>query len=73
MTIRRCVAIVTDRDDDIKNMKPDMTVTTSEHVWRQIMAKEKSAVVAAMTSSLKVDPSVAKLGEFFGYFDLERE
>jgi len=73
VTIRRGIAIVNDKQEDIDLIKPDITVTTTETVWRQIVAKEKSALAAAATGSIKVEPGIAKLAEFFANFDLSQD
>ena len=49
--------------------KFDLVVTTTDAVWRQIMAKDKSAAIAVLKKELEVHPSAMKLQSFMSYFD----
>jgi len=70
-TIRKGIAIA--REDPKGKVDYDLTVTTTETVWRQIVAKERTAPAAALTGALKVAPGITWLGTFFSYFDLPNE
>ena len=48
-----------------------MKVETSEGVWREVMAKQRSAVAAGMLGELRVTPGITTLATFFEYFDTE--
>jgi len=50
----------------------DLTVTTSEPVWRGILAKDKSPSMAAMKGEIEVNPGILSLQHFMGYFDTEQ-
>ena len=49
----------------------DMKVETSEGVWREVMAEQRSAVTAGLRGELRVTPGITTLATFFGYFDTE--
>ena len=55
--------------EDDEETKFDLVVTTTDIVWRQIMAKDKSAAIAIMKRELEVKPSALKLQSFMSYFD----
>ena len=48
-----------------------MEVETSEGVWREVMAQQKSAVTAGIMNELRVNPGITTLATFFSYFDTE--
>ena len=50
---------------------PDLTVTTASTVWRDILAKERTAVTAGLTGALVVEPSIRSLATFFQFFDTD--
>ena len=70
VVIRRGVCVVTKLDGDTDQVV-DMTVVTTETVWRDVMSKERTAVAAHLTGELSVDTGITKLGTFFSYFDTE--
>jgi hypothetical protein len=49
----------------------DLEVKTTDTIWRQIMAKDKSAAVAVLKGDLVCNPGVSNLGTFMGYFDTD--
>ena len=51
--------------------KVDLEVVTKEMVWREVMAKERTALTANMTGELSVSPNITSLATFFNYFDTE--
>ena len=68
VVIRQGVCLVQDtREDTVA----DMEVVCSEKVWREVMAKERNALVANMSGELSVSPAITKLSTFFSYFDTE--
>ena len=58
------------KDEDVL-MECDMTVETTETVWRGILAKDKSPAMAAMKGELKVTPGLLSLQSFMSYLDTE--
>ena len=52
-----------------EDTKFDLVVTTTDAVWRQIMAKDKSAAIAIVKKEIEVIPSAMKLKSFMSYFD----
>ncbi|XP_023348024.1 uncharacterized protein LOC111716758 isoform X2 [Eurytemora carolleeae] len=68
--IRRGIALVKEGSITDGEENVDIKVTTTENTWKEIMAKEKSAVSAAMTGLIKVEPGIQQLGVFFSYFDI---
>jgi len=70
VVIRRGVCIVTSITSDLNN-KVDLEVVTKEMVWREVMAKERTALTANMTGELSVSPNITSLATFFNYFDTE--
>ena len=48
-----------------------MKVETSEGVWREVMAKQRSAVTAGLRGELRVTPGITTLATFFEYFNTE--
>ena len=69
VVIRQGVAIVRDTTED--KVEADMEVVTTEKVWREVMAKERNALMASMAGELTVMPAITKLSTFFSYFDTE--
>ena len=67
--IRQGVCVVTKVEDT--DQVVDMTVVTTEPVWRDVMGKQRTAVAAHLTGELSVDTGITKLGTFFSYFDTE--
>lgn len=61
---------VTNVNDEVSE-EVDMKVETSEGVWREVMAKQRSAVTAGMLGELRVTPGITTLATFFEYFDTE--
>ena len=55
--------------EDEEETQFDLLVTTTDTVWRQIMAKDKSPAIAIMKRELEVKPSALKLQSFMSYFD----
>ena len=55
--------------EDEEDTQFDLVVITTDTVWRQIMAKDKSAAIAIMKTELEVKPSALKLQSFMSYFD----
>ena len=49
----------------------DLTVETTETVWRGILAKDKSPAMAATKGELKVTPGLLSLQTFMSYLDTE--
>ena len=47
----------------------DLEVTTTDKIWRQIMAKDKSAAIAVLKQELQVKPRLTKLASFMAFFD----
>ena len=52
-----------------EDTKFDLVVTTTDAVWRQILAKDKSAAIAIVKKEIEVIPSAMKLKSFMSYFD----
>merc|ERR1711971_929472 len=68
--IRRGVCQVTKVTDKASD-GVDMRVETSEGVWREVMAQQRSAVTAGLKGELRVTPGITTLATFFDYFDTE--
>ena len=49
----------------------DMEVVTTSKVWREVMAKERTAVAAGITGEISVNTGIKQLGKFFDYFDTD--
>eukprot|EP00092_Neocalanus_flemingeri_P020877 GFUD01022616.1.p1 GENE.GFUD01022616.1~~GFUD01022616.1.p1 ORF type:complete len:586 (-),score=145.47 GFUD01022616.1:72-1829(-) len=49
----------------------DMVVVTTSKVWREVMAKERTAVAAGITGEISVNTGIKQLGKFFDYFDTD--
>ena len=47
----------------------DLKVTTSSALWREILFKDRSALVANMTRGIKCEPNIQSLGCFMKYFE----
>ena len=69
MQMRRGVLELLPSLENEENTKFDLVVTTTDAVWRKIMAKDKSAAIAIMKKELEVKPSALKLQSFMSYFD----
>ena len=69
MQMRRGVLELLPSLENEENTKFDLVVTTTDIVWRKIMAKDKSAAIAIMKKELEVKPSALKLQSFMSYFD----
>ena len=67
--MRRGVLELLPSMEDEDETKFDLEVTTTDAVWRLIMAKDKSAAMALMKKELQVKPSAMKLQSFMSYFD----
>lgn len=52
--------------------KPDITVQVSSQVWREVLAKQRTALAASLTGEIRVDPGIQALASFFQYFDTEQ-
>ena len=68
--MRRGVLELLPSMEDEGETKFDLVVTTTDAVWRQIMAKDKSAAIAILKKELEVFPSALKLHSFMSYFDM---
>ena len=68
--MRRGVLELLPSMEDEGETKFDLVVTTTDAVWRQIMAKDKSAAIAILKKELEVSPSALKLQSFMSYFDM---
>jgi len=51
--------------------KVDMEVVTTSKVWREVLAKERTAVAAGLTGEISVNTGIKQLGHFFSYFDTD--
>ena len=51
--------------------KVDMEVVTTSKVWREVLAKERTAVAAGLTGEISVNTGIKQLGQFFSYFDTD--
>ena len=51
--------------------KFDLEVTTTDTVWRGIMAKDKSPAMAVLKHDLEIKPRLKKLQTFMSYFDTD--
>ena len=69
MQMRRGVLELLPSLENEENTKFDLVVSTTDAVWRKIMAKDKSAAIAIMKKELQVEPSALKLQSFMSYFD----
>jgi len=49
----------------------DMEVVTTSKVWREVLAKERTAVAAGLTGEISVNTGIKQLGHFFSYFDTD--
>ena len=67
--MRRGVLELLPSMENEEETKFDLIVTTTDAVWRQIMAKDKSAAIAVLKKELEVHPSAMKLQSFMSYFD----
>jgi len=52
--------------------KPDITVQVSSKVWREVLAKQRTALAASLTGEIRVEPGIQALATFFQYFDTEQ-
>ena len=71
LQIRRGVMEILTSMQDEETTKFDLEVTTTEEVWRGIMAKDKSPAMALLRKQLVIKPNVQKLQAFLGYFDTD--
>ena len=46
-----------------------LEVETTEAVWRQLLAGQRSWLAASLAGEVRVRPSLAAVNTFFGYFD----
>ena len=69
--IRRGVMEILTSMEGEENTNFDMEVTTTELVWRGIMAKDKSPAMAVLRKQLEIKPRVQKLQNFISYFDID--
>ena len=46
-----------------------LEVETTEAVWRQLLAGQRSWLAASLAGEVRVRPSLAAVKTFFGYFD----
>lgn len=56
-------------EEDFQEAKADLEVTTTNKVWREILAKDKSGAAAALKGEITCQPGVRKLAAFMDYFD----
>ena len=54
---------------DSLNEELDLEVTTTNKIWRQLMAKDKNGATSALKGELNCKPGVLKLQSFMNYFD----
>ena len=50
--------------------KPDVSITTTSQVWKEVSAKIRSPLQAIIDGDLTVDGGKLALVEFLGYFDV---
>ena len=67
VTIRKGVCVLSSEVPDCV----DMEVVTAESVFREILAKERSALTASLTGELSVSSGISDFARFFGYFDTD--
>ncbi len=67
--IRRGVMEVVTKKKDVLDDELALEVEVEDKVWREIMAKDRSAAAAVIKGDIVVRPGVQKLGKFMGYFD----
>lgn len=67
MVIRRGICFLTPTTPE----NTDIKVDTTSKVWRELMAKQRTALAASISGELKVRPSIASLATFMTYFDTE--
>ena len=67
VTIRRGVCVLSSSVP----ASVDMTVVTTENVFREILAKDRSALTAALSGELSVSSGITDFARFFGYFDTD--
>ena len=54
---------------ECENEDFDLEVTTTNKIWRQIIAKDKNGAAAALKSEISCTPGILKLQSFMTYFD----
>jgi len=67
MVIRKGICFMSEEPQD----KVDLEVVTTSKVWREVMAKERTAVAAGLTGEISVSPGMSQLAKFFSYFDTD--
>ena len=67
VTIRKGVCVLSSEVPECV----DMEVVTAESVFREILAKERSALTASLTGELSVSSGISDFARFFGYFDTD--
>ena len=68
--IRKGVAeLIKTTAKDSLNEELDLEVTTTNKIWRQLMAKDKNGATSALKGELNCKPGVLKLQSFMNYFD----
>ena len=68
--IRKGVAeLIKTTAKDSLNEELDLEVTTTNKIWRQVMAKDKNGATSALKGELNCKPGVLKLQSFMNYFD----
>ncbi len=60
---------VVTKKKDVLGDELALEVEVEDKVWREIMAKDRSAAAAVIKGDIVVRPGVQKLGKFMGYFD----
>jgi len=66
--IRRGVCLLPTTTPDTS----DIEVETTTQVWKDVVAKKRTALAASLTGDIKVIPGIRSLSTFFGYFDTEQ-
>lgn len=56
-------------ENEAKEIKADLEVTTTNKIWREILAKDKSGAAAALKGEITCEPGVRKLAAFMDFFD----
>ena len=70
MQIRKGVSeLIQTTEEDCQKEKFDLEVTTTNDIWRQILAKEKNGAAAAFKGEISCKPGIMKLQSFMNYFD----
>ena len=67
--LRRGVCLVTRGGVTEGGGGAGLEVETTEAVWRQLLAGQRSWLAASLAGEVRVRPSLAAVNTFFGYFD----